>query len=103
MEVAMHVIFSSAMLRSIENRISEARAKGGILDVYKTAETIRLANIDDNVAREDIIEKIVLLAGSNIPLEFNKRAYESETNGHLNGQASGTIVEFIYVEGAAVH
>ena len=52
---------------------------GGMLDVYRAAEIIRLENISDNVAGEDIIEKLVALAGSAfVPIEFNNRAFASE-------------------------
>ena len=67
----MQISFSQAMLKSIESYIQEARARGAILDVYRIAEIIRVKHIDDNVALEDIVEKIVLNAGSNLPVEFN--------------------------------
>lgn len=41
------------------------------IDVYKIAEVIRLKHLDENVAREDIIEELVLRAGLNTILEFN--------------------------------
>ncbi len=66
----MQISFSQEMLRSIDRYIREARGKGVVLDVYKIAEVVRVEHIDDNVALEDIIEKIVLNAGSNLPMEF---------------------------------
>lgn len=75
----MNIQFSNAMLKAIAQQIHNARTAGGILDVYKAAEIIRLENISDNVAREDIIEKLVALAGSAfVPIEFNNRAFISE-------------------------
>lgn len=75
----MQIRFTDAMLRTIAQHIQEVRTSRGILDVYKSAEIIRLENIADNVAREDIIEKLVMLAGSAfVPVEFNKRAFASE-------------------------
>ena len=75
----MQIRFTDAMLRTIAQHIHEARTSRGILDVYKSAEIVRLENISDNVAREDIIEKLVLLAGSAfVPIEFNRDAFASE-------------------------
>lgn len=75
----MQIQFTAAMLKTIAKHVHEARASNTILDVYRSAEAIRLENISDNVAREDIIEKLVMLAGSAfVPLEFNRHAFESE-------------------------
>lgn len=75
----MQIQFTDAMLKTIAQHVHEARASNTILDVYRSAEAIRLENISDNMAREDIIEKLVMLAGSAfVPLEFNKHAFESE-------------------------
>lgn len=75
----MHIRFSNEMLRTIAQRIHEAKSSRTILDVYTSAESIRLENISDNTAREDIIEKLVMLASAAyVPLEFNKRMIESE-------------------------
>ena len=90
----MNILFSQAMLKCIEDHIHATRSRCGILDVYRTAETIRLANISDNVAREDIIERIIFLAGTRVALEFNKPAFEAErasfnSNGHFNNDSHG--------------
>ena len=75
----MQVRLTNAMLKAIAQHVHEARLTRGILDVYKAAEIIRLENIADNVAREDIIEKLVHLAGlAFVPIEFNKYAFEAE-------------------------
>lgn len=75
----MNIQFTNTMLKAIAQQIHNARTAGGILDVYKAAEIIRLENISDNVAREDIIEKLVALASSAfVPIEFNGRAFASE-------------------------
>ena len=75
----MHIRFSNEMLRTIAQRVHEAKTSRTILDVYTTAESIRLENISDNTAREDIIEKLVMLASAAyVPLEFNKRVFDSE-------------------------
>ena len=72
----MHIQFTDAMLKTMAQHVHEARTSRGILDVYRSAEIIRLENIADNVAREDIIEKLVLLASSMfVPLEFNRHAF----------------------------
>ena len=68
----MHITFSSAMLRSIDDNVQEARARGSIINVYRVAETIRRKHIDDNVALEDIIELLVKKATENLTVEFNK-------------------------------
>ena len=76
----MHIQFTDAMLKSIAKHVHEARLTRGILDVYKAAEMCRLENIADNVAREDIIEKFVHLAGmAFVPVEFNKNAFDPES------------------------
>ena len=74
----MNIILSSGMMKSIFQQIEKARGKREILDVYKAAEMIRLEHIDDNVALEDIIEKIVLNAGSSLPIEFKRSNFEPE-------------------------
>ena len=75
----MQIRFTNEMLKAIALHVHDARTRRGILDVYKSAEIIRLQNIADNVAREDIIEKLVLLAGSTfVPVEFTRHAFESE-------------------------
>jgi hypothetical protein len=105
MEVQMRIQFSNEMLKTIAQRVHEARTARGILDVYVTAESIRLENISDNVAREDIIEKLVMLAGAAyVPLEFNKHAFESEracydTTTYLT---NGAYMESL-IEGETVH
>jgi len=66
----MHISLSPEMLKSIESHVQQARGSGVILDVYRAAETIRVKHIADNIALEDIIEKIVSIAGANLPMEF---------------------------------
>ena len=51
----MQIRFTNEMLKAIAQHVHDARTRRGILDVYKAAEIIRLQNIADNVAREDII------------------------------------------------
>lgn len=78
----MHLRFSNEMLRTIAQRVDDAKTSRTILDVYTTAESIRLENIGDNTALEDIIEKLVMLASAAfVPLEFNRRALSS--SGHF--------------------
>jgi hypothetical protein len=72
----MLLMLSPAMINSIEEQVAIVRKNGGFLDVYKTAEKIRLQHISDNVAREDIIEKLMFFAG-NVPIELNSK-YEGE-------------------------
>lgn len=73
----MQIRFTDEMLKCIVQHVHEARTARGILDVYKIAEIIRLEFISENVAREDIVEKLVHLAGlAFVPLEFNKHALE---------------------------
>ena len=101
----MQIRFTDAMLKSIAKHVHEARMTRGILDVYKAAEISRLENIADNVAREDIIEKLVHLAGmAFVPVEFNKHAFDPEsafydTSIHL---ADGTFTEGLQ-ENQSVH
>jgi hypothetical protein len=89
----MQILFSEAMLKSIESHIQEARGKGAILDVYRTAEIIRVKHLADNVALEDIIEQIVLNAGSNLPVEFNMPAFVvEERTGVINDSPVGLLM-----------
>ena len=67
----MEIKLSRAMLESIDEQIIKIRSGRSILDVYKTAEVIRLKHINENVAREDIMDQLVLRAGTYIALEFN--------------------------------
>lgn len=80
----MNIVLSSGMMKSIFSHIEKARGKREILDVYKAAEIICLEHIDDNVALEDIIEKIVLNAGSSFPIEFKRQQLEEAAKG-ING------------------
>ena len=73
----MLFLLSPEMLKSIEDQIAKVRQSGGILDIYKTAEKIRVDHISENVAREDIIEKLMFFA-RNVPIELNSR-YEAES------------------------
>ena len=68
----MEILLSPAMLASIDKQIPKMRkASTSILDVYNAAEAIRVKHINENVAREDIIEEIVLRAGLNVTLGLN--------------------------------
>ena len=96
----MQVSFSRAMLRSINNHIQEARAQGAVLDVYRTAETIRLAHIADNVALEDIIGKIVMNAGGNLPVEFNMPEFAA---AEVTEVTNGSPVELLVIEDETIH
>ena len=89
----MNILLSSGMMKSIYNHIEKARAKREILDVYKAAEMIRLEHIDDNVALEDIIEKIVLNAGSSLPIEFKRQKLEDEVIEANNGSPVEILLE----------
>lgn len=89
----MNIILSSGMMKSIFQQIEKARGKREILDVYKAAEMIRLEHIDDNVALEDIIEKIVLNAGSSLPIEFKRQKLEDEVTEANNGSPVEMLLE----------
>jgi hypothetical protein len=96
----MQISFSQAMLKSIESHIQEARGRGAILDVYRIAEIIRVKHIDDNVALEDIVEKIVLNAGSNLPVEFNLPDFATEV---LEGVVDGSPIEALTLNANTIH
>jgi hypothetical protein len=96
----MQISFSQAMLKSIESHIQEARGEGTILDVYRIAEIIRVKHIDDNVALEDIIEKIVLNSGSNLPVEFNMPEFESD---EIPEGVNGSPAELLIVDKKSIH
>ena len=55
---------------SIETHLIEARKKGIVLDIYRTAEALQLENPTANVALEDIMEKIIHKSGTNFAIEF---------------------------------
>ena len=88
----MNILLGSGMLNSILDHIEKARGKREILDVYKAAEMIRLEHISDNVALEDIIEKIVLTAGSTLPMEFRRARSQPRQTGDA---AIDSPVEFL--------
>lgn len=81
----MNILLSPGMLKSIFSHIEKARVNREILDVYKAAERIRLEHIDDNVALEDVIEKIVLNAGSSLPIEFKRQKFGQEVTRVITG------------------
>lgn len=61
---------STALQKSIETHLLEARKRGVILDIYRTAEAIQLENPAENVALEDIMEQIIHRSGTNFAIEF---------------------------------
>lgn len=93
----MNIQLSSGMMKSIFQHIEKARGKREILDVYKAAEMIRLEHIDDNVALEDIIEKIVLNAGSSLPIEFKRQTNDEEVTEGINGSSVEVLLEDLAV------
>lgn len=96
----MQISLSQAMLKSIEGHIEEARGRGAILDVYRIAEIIRVKHIDDNVALEDIVERIVLGAGSNLPVEFNLPDFATE---ELLEVVDGSPIETLTLYDNTIH
>src|SRR5687768_17045485 len=66
----MEIELSQAMLASINEHILKIRGAQSILEVYNTAEVIRLKHINENVAREDIIEELVRRGGLNARLNL---------------------------------
>ena len=96
----MQIFFSPEMLKSIDSQVQEARGRGVILNIYRVAEIIRVKHIDDNIALEDIIEKIVLIAGSNFPIEFNLPYFADE--GSME-RVEGTPVEFLTINKKSIH
>lgn len=96
----MQISFSQAMLKSIESHIHEARGRGAILDVYRIAEIIRVEHLDDNVALEDIVEKIVLNAGSNLPVEFNLPDFATDV---LVEVVDGSPIEALTLNANTIH
>ena len=96
----MQISFSPAMLKSIENHIQEARDEGAILDVYRIAEIVRVKHVAENVALEDIVEKIVMAAGSNLPVEFNLPDFATE---ELAEVVDGSAVEALTLCDNTVH
>jgi hypothetical protein len=68
----MEITLSRAMLANIDRHLDHARHASKVIDVYRTAEHIRLEHINENVAREDIINQLVRRAGSNTIMEFTE-------------------------------
>ena len=101
----MQVRLTEGMLKAIAQYVYEARTTRGILDVYKAAESIRIEHIAENVAREDIIEKLVHLAGlAFVPIEFNKDAFgwEGAWYGDINSSTDGSFTDALR-ENESVH
>ena len=88
----MEIQLSPAMLASIDEHIQRIRGARSILDVYKTAEVVRVKHIAENVAREDIIDQLVMRAGPNIILEFNLPEFERDDSLEF---IDGSNVEFL--------
>lgn len=65
----MQINLSANMRNTIAEEILKAQQDGGILDVEKTAERIRLKHIEDNVALEDIAAAL-MGAGSDLPMQI---------------------------------
>ena len=89
----MLIMLSPTMLKSIEDCVQKVRSSGGMLDIYKAAEAIRLEHINENVAREDIMEKLIFFAGT-VAVKFNPKSLEGESltpvvmSKSLNGSAA---------------
>ena len=88
----MEIKLSRKMLASIDEHIIQIRGAHSIIDVYKTAEIIRLKHISENVAREDIMDQLVLRACSNAVIEFNTSQYEFDDLAEI---IDGAAVEFL--------
>jgi hypothetical protein len=92
----MNIQLSAGMVKSILSHIERARGKREILDVCQAAEMIRLEHIADNVALEDIIEKMVLSAGSSLPIEFRRTGAFSRKGSEPAGDSP---VEYLLPDG----
>ena len=66
----MKITLSNEMLTTISNEVQKTRECGAVLEVEKIADEIRRRHIDDNVALEDVIEALVSIAGSTMPIKF---------------------------------
>ena len=66
----MKITLSYDMLSSIAQAVQKTRDCGAVLEVERVADDIRRQHIDDNVALEDVIEALVSLAGSTMPIKF---------------------------------
>lgn len=66
----MKITLSHDMLSSIAQAVQKTRDCGAVLEVERVADDIRRQHIDDNVALEDVIEALVSLAGSAMPIKF---------------------------------
>jgi len=71
-------LLKPGMLTSIQQHLYKAKSNGHLLDIYKTAEEVRLEHINDNVAREDIIEKLIFFAGT-MAIKFDRESLEDQS------------------------
>jgi hypothetical protein len=70
MEVTMRFELSPELKLTIDDYIDDLKNARKILDVYKAAAQIRERHISENVALEDIIERLVMRAGTDCLVEF---------------------------------
>jgi hypothetical protein len=62
---------STGMKDAIADYVAQYKKSGKILDVYKAAASIRERHPMDDVALDDVIERLVLSAGSDYLIEFH--------------------------------
>ncbi len=83
----MLIYLKPAMLNSIQSHLYKAKASGHLIDIHETAEEIRLEHISDNIAREDIIEKLVFFART-MGIKFDPNSVASEHFSSFQNAAS---------------
>jgi hypothetical protein len=66
----MQIHISPSMHETIVNQVQRVREEKSILEIYKVAEGIRCLHIEDNIALEDIVEALLLEAGSKVAIHL---------------------------------
>jgi hypothetical protein len=70
----MNIELSPTLLKAISAELSKAEAENAILDVYGVAENIQKQHPSENVALEDIVQKLLTGRGAVGVIEFTPRS-----------------------------
>jgi hypothetical protein len=70
----MNIKLSPTLLQAISAELCKAEAENAILDVYRVAENIQKQHPSENVALEDIVQKLLTGRGAVRVIEFAPRS-----------------------------
>jgi hypothetical protein len=85
----MQRTYSPKLLSDVRSAVIEAAASGGTVNVTHLAEMIRLQNLVENVAREDV-EWLVVRHAENIgaAMAFSSEPLDMGSGSSMNGSCS---------------